>query len=132
MLDEDTRRTEGEGAPKRGSSLKRGWHSGTERSVQSSPSTCRRIKQTVVGLSWHRAGSDQSDTLRLGDITARNLNVVTTPALGDTDVLGMNFLSQLDSWRVEGRTLILVPRQLGRPRDQAEDRTVRPRASRAT
>jgi aspartyl protease family protein len=24
-------------------------------------------------------------------------------------VLGMNFLTKLDSWRVEGRTLILVP-----------------------
>jgi aspartyl protease family protein len=25
------------------------------------------------------------------------------------DVLGMNFLSQLQSWRVEGRTLVLAP-----------------------
>jgi aspartyl protease family protein len=25
------------------------------------------------------------------------------------DVLGMNFLSRLQSWRVEARTLILVP-----------------------
>lgn len=57
-----------------------------------------------------RATAARVETLRLGDITARNLNVVTTPALGDTDVLGMNFLSQLASWRVEGRTLVLVPR----------------------
>jgi aspartyl protease family protein len=34
---------------------------------------------------------------------------VTSPGLGDLDVLGMNFLSKLQSWRVEGRTLVLVP-----------------------
>ncbi|AXJ96442.1 MULTISPECIES: TIGR02281 family clan AA aspartic protease [unclassified Sphingomonas] len=47
--------------------------------------------------------------VRLGDIAARDLGVVVSPAFGDTDVLGMNFLSKLKSWRVEGRTLILVP-----------------------
>jgi len=47
--------------------------------------------------------------LRLGNIVARNLKVVVSPAFGDMDLLGMNFLSQLRSWRVEGRTLILVP-----------------------
>src|SRR3546814_12173135 len=63
----------------------------------------------------------------LGGITARDLKVALSPALGDIDVLGMNFLSQLASWRVEGRTLILVPpgntgcsrcvvRQIGHPR----------------
>ncbi|WP_448661766.1 TIGR02281 family clan AA aspartic protease [Sphingomonas sp. CJ20] len=48
--------------------------------------------------------------LGVGAIEARNLKVVISPALGDFDVLGMNFLSQLESWRVEGRTLILVPK----------------------
>lgn len=47
--------------------------------------------------------------LKLGDIVARDLPVVVSPAFGDTDVLGMNFLSKLKSWRVEGSTLILVP-----------------------
>jgi aspartyl protease family protein len=47
--------------------------------------------------------------LRLGDIVARKLKVVVSPAFGDMDVIGMNFLSKLASWRVEGRTLILVP-----------------------
>ena len=47
--------------------------------------------------------------LRLGDITARDLTVVVSPAFGDTDVLGMNFLSRLKSWRVEDGTLVLVP-----------------------
>jgi aspartyl protease family protein len=49
------------------------------------------------------------DELHVGNIVARNLRIVTAPGLGTLDVLGMNFLSKLDSWRVEGRTLILVP-----------------------
>lgn len=47
--------------------------------------------------------------LRLGDIVARDLPVVVSPAFGNTDVLGMNVLSRLKSWRVEGSTLILEP-----------------------
>jgi aspartyl protease family protein len=47
--------------------------------------------------------------LRIGNIVARNLRVVVSPAFGELNVLGMNFLSRLKSWRVEGRTLILVP-----------------------
>lgn len=47
--------------------------------------------------------------LGLDDIEARDLKVVISPALGAIDVLGMNFLSQLKSWRVEDRTLVLVP-----------------------
>ena len=47
--------------------------------------------------------------LRLGNVVARGLSVVVSPAFGDSDVLGMNFLSRLKSWRVEGRTLILTP-----------------------
>lgn len=51
----------------------------------------------------------QVDQLRLGAISARDLPVVVSPSFGDTDVLGMNFLSRLKSWRVEGNTLVLVP-----------------------
>lgn len=47
--------------------------------------------------------------LRLGAIVARDLSVIVSPAFGEIDVLGMNFLSKLKSWRVEGSTLILVP-----------------------
>ena len=47
--------------------------------------------------------------LRLGNVVARDLSVVVSSAFGETDVLGMNFLSRLKSWRVEGRTLILTP-----------------------
>ncbi|HEX4693758.1 retropepsin-like aspartic protease family protein [Sphingomonas sp.] len=48
-------------------------------------------------------------TLRVGGITASDLGVVVAPEFGETDVLGMNFLSKLKSWRVEGRMLVLTP-----------------------
>ena len=63
--------------------------------------------RTANGVAPARTGS--IDELRVGNILAHNLKVVTAPGLGNLDVLGMNFLSKLDSWRVEGRTLILVP-----------------------
>ena len=49
----------------------------------------------------------------IGALDTRDLGVVVSPAFGDTDVLGMNFLSRLGSWRVEGRTLILEPKREG-------------------
>lgn len=55
------------------------------------------------------------ETLNLGSIQARDLKVVISPNLGPIDVLGMNFLSQLASWRVEDGTLILVPQRDGPP-----------------
>ncbi len=45
--------------------------------------------------------------LTLGPITANDINIAVSPGLGDTNLLGMNFLSRLKSWRVEGRTMIL-------------------------
>ncbi|MES2095494.1 MAG: TIGR02281 family clan AA aspartic protease [Pseudomonadota bacterium] len=48
-------------------------------------------------------------TLKVGAITASGLKVAIAPEFGDMDVLGMNFLSKLKTWRVEGKTLILVP-----------------------
>lgn len=56
-----------------------------------------------------RADAGTVEQLAIGGIEARNLKVVISPGLGDTDVLGMNFLSKLAAWRVEGRTLILDP-----------------------
>ena len=49
------------------------------------------------------------DTLRFGNVKAGGLDAVIAPNIGQTNVVGMNFLSRLASWRVEGRTLILVP-----------------------
>ncbi len=56
-----------------------------------------------------RAQTAAVDELRLGNVVARDVPVVVSPAFGNTDVLGMNFLSRLKSWRVEGKTLVLVP-----------------------
>jgi len=49
-------------------------------------------------------------SLQLGSITASDLPVVVSKNFGDQDVLGMNFLSLLQSWRVEGDWLILRPK----------------------
>ena len=57
-----------------------------------------------------RANAGTVEKLTIGDIEARNLKVVISPGLGDTDVLGMNFLSELAAWRVEGQILILEPK----------------------
>jgi aspartyl protease family protein len=65
------------------------------------------ILRTANGAAQAETGS--IDELRVDNIVARNLKIVTAPGLGTLDVLGMNFLSKLDSWRVEGRTLVLVP-----------------------
>ena len=65
------------------------------------------VLRTANGMAPARTGS--VDELRLGNIVARDLKVVVSPAFGNMEVIGMNFLSKLDSWRVEGRTLILVP-----------------------
>ena len=65
------------------------------------------VLRTANGATPAETGA--IDELRVGNIVARNLKVVTSPGLGTLDVLGMNFLSKLDSWRVEGRTLVLVP-----------------------
>jgi aspartyl protease family protein len=65
------------------------------------------VLRTANGIAPAETGSIAE--VRIGNIVARNLKVVSAPGLGGLDVLGMNFLSRLDSWRVEGRTLILVP-----------------------
>jgi aspartyl protease family protein len=65
------------------------------------------ILRTANGAAPAQTGAVTE--LRVGNIVARNLRIVTSPGLGNLDVLGMNFLSKLESWRVEGRTLVLVP-----------------------
>ena len=65
------------------------------------------VLRTANGVATAETGSIED--LRIGNIVARNLKVVTAPGLGNLDVLGMNFLSKLQSWRVEGQMLILVP-----------------------
>ena len=63
----------------------------------------------LVGQTCARQTVAQVGELRFGNIVARDLDAVVAPGLGEANVLGMNLLSRLASWRVEGRTLILVP-----------------------
>lgn len=74
------------------------------------PSTLGRsiMLQTANGATPAKMGSIEE--LRFGNVAATNLDTVIAPALGQTNVIGMNLLSRLASWRVEGRTLILVPK----------------------
>lgn len=62
------------------------------------------------------------DELRMGNIVAREIDAVVAPGLGDANVIGMNLLSRLASWRVEGRTLILVPHH-PQPEETSSSRT---------
>jgi aspartyl protease family protein len=62
---------------------------------------------TANGMVFARTSNVHQ--LELGPITASDLRVVVAPEFGDTNVLGMNFLSRLKSWRVEGDILVLEP-----------------------
>lgn len=50
-----------------------------------------------------------ADSIAFGNIAAEGLDVVIAPGLGETNIIGMNFLSRLDGWRVEKNVLILTP-----------------------
>ncbi len=57
-----------------------------------------------------------ASTLDFGSIEARGLPVAIGPdSEVETNVIGMNLLSQLASWRVENNRLILVPRAAPKP-----------------
>jgi len=49
------------------------------------------------------------DRLEVGPLVALDHAIITSKAFGKNNVLGMNFLSQLKSWRVEGDIMILEP-----------------------
>jgi aspartyl protease family protein len=76
--------------------------------VEASAGLAPILLRTANGVTKAETGT--LDELELGTVTARDLKIVVAPGLGDVDVIGMNFLSKLQSWRVEGRTLVLVPK----------------------
>jgi|GEM_PF-145848 len=60
--------------------------------------------------------------VRFGNVAAYGIDAIIAPNIGPTNVLGMNLLSRLASWRVEGQTMILVPdhpQPVGREPSQA-------------
>lgn len=50
------------------------------------------------------------DSLTFGNVSASGTDVAIAENFGDFNVIGMNVLARLGSWRVEDNTLILVPR----------------------
>ena len=55
------------------------------------------------------ARTSSVDRLTIGPIVAEDLRVDVAEEFGTTNVLGMNFLSRLKSWRVENGWLVLEP-----------------------
>lgn len=49
-------------------------------------------------------------TLGVGPINASDLPVLVSPAFGEVNVIGMNFLSRLESWGVQNGEMVLKPR----------------------
>jgi aspartyl protease family protein len=68
----------------------------------------RRDQFVRTGNGIIRVASGRAEELRIGGIERRDvgLQVVDNDNL---NVLGMNFLSSLSRWGVEGRWLVLVP-----------------------
>ena len=61
-----------------------------------------------TGNGFVRVSSGRADELKVGTIERADFPVHVTESDG-LNVLGMNFLSTLERWGVEGRWLVLVP-----------------------
>ena len=68
----------------------------------------RRDLFVRTGNGVIRVASGRADELTIGGITRQNVALEIADN-DDLDVLGMNYLSSLSRWGVEGRWLILVP-----------------------
>jgi aspartyl protease family protein len=65
------------------------------------------IVETANGMATeHRA---VANSFKVGSIERSELAIHVGEGIGETNVLGMNFLSTLASWRVAGEELILTP-----------------------
>ncbi|HEX8379131.1 MAG TPA: TIGR02281 family clan AA aspartic protease [Allosphingosinicella sp.] len=65
------------------------------------------VVQTANGTV--RVQRARAERLKVGSIERRNLAVHVSEAFGPMNVLGMNFLSSLSGWGVEGQWLVLKP-----------------------
>ncbi|HYE29542.1 MAG TPA: TIGR02281 family clan AA aspartic protease [Allosphingosinicella sp.] len=80
----------------------------TARRAEISPSAgMPALVQTANGVVPVRRA--RAERLQVGTIERRNLAVHVSEAFGPMNVLGMNFLSSLSSWGVEGQWLVLRP-----------------------
>lgn len=65
------------------------------------------VMQTANGAVTARRSAIAG--LTLGPITTNDLPIVVSDRFGEVNVLGMNFLSRLKSWRVERNEMVLEP-----------------------
>ena len=65
------------------------------------------IVSTANGMAESRRARVRQ--LTVGPIMREDFPVHVSETLGDTNLLGMNFLSSLKGWKIEGETLILNP-----------------------
>jgi len=78
-----------------------------EAGVEADPLRLPVAVRTAGGLVSARLAT--IGDLRFGNIVADDVDALVTGETGGLNVLGMNVLSRLGSWRVEGGVLILVP-----------------------
>lgn len=69
--------------------------------------SARRDQYVRTGNGIVRVASGQADELTIGSITRHGVDLEITDN-DDLNVLGMNYLSSLSRWGVEGRWLVLV------------------------
>jgi aspartyl protease family protein len=72
------------------------------------PVSTRKDLYVRTGNGIVRVASGRADELTVGGITRRNVALEIADN-DDLNVLGMNYLSSLSRWGVEGRWLVLVP-----------------------
>lgn len=63
--------------------------------------------QTASGMVMARRV--RIERLKVGPIERSDFAAISAPEFGEMNVLGMNFLSSLSAWGVDGRTLVLTP-----------------------
>jgi aspartyl protease family protein len=63
--------------------------------------------QTANGVVAAERG--RADKLVIGTIERHNMTIIVSEAFGPMNVLGMNFLSSLSGWSVQGQWLVLKP-----------------------
>jgi aspartyl protease family protein len=72
------------------------------------PVSPRRDQFVRTGNGIIRVSTGRADTLEVGTIVRREVGLQVADH-DNLNVLGMNFLSSLQSWGVQGRWLVLVP-----------------------
>ena len=72
------------------------------------PVSVQRNRLVRTGNGFIRVATGRADTLTVGSVERRDIAVHVADG-EDLNVLGMNYLSSLQRWGVEGRWLVLVP-----------------------